>query len=179
MNDRLKLVKEVVQNFITKLTQSITTYVILALCVILTLAYLFKDSAWDKAKLYQLEDRANKGVDRILDAIYYRNNKDNSSLDSDFKVSYKESISVDSLEPIESDYLSDGDIDGINANEVIKLQSFLRYQGYDIRADGIFRRETKLALKAFQQQHNLKSDGIFAGETRRLINAFIRNRIDR
>jgi len=72
------------------------------------------------------------------------------------------------------EYLSDGDIDRVNAN-VKKLQIFLISQGYNIRVDGIFRRQTKQALKAFQRDYGLKADGILGERTRKLINKLAQN----
>ena len=74
------------------------------------------------------------------------------------------------------EYLSDGDIDGINANDVKRLQKFLRAEGYRVGTDGIFRRRTKEALKAFQREYGIRADGILGVKTRRLINRLIRRR---
>jgi len=71
------------------------------------------------------------------------------------------------------EYLSDGDIDGINANDVERLQRFLRRQGYRVRVDGIFRRETKRALRAFQRAHGLRADGMLGKKTRYIINKML------
>ena len=71
------------------------------------------------------------------------------------------------------EYLSDGDIDGINANDVARLQRFLRSQGYKVRVDGMFRRQTKQALKAFQRSYGIRADGVVGYKTRRLINRLV------
>jgi len=142
------------------LSTSVVVYVILALVFILFLIYLFKDNAYEKAYYYnQIKNGYNseKTVNRIYNNPYYQANIVNKS----YTGSYIE------------DFLSDGDIDGVNANEVIKLQEFLLSQGYPIKADGIFRRSTKLALKDFQAKHNLKADGVFGDETKKVINSII------
>jgi len=71
------------------------------------------------------------------------------------------------------EYLSDGDIDSINANDVTRLQNFLNKHGYRVRVDGIFRRQTKEALKAFQRSYGIRADGIVGYKTRRLINRLV------
>jgi len=72
--------------------------------------------------------------------------------------------------------LSYGDIDYINANDVKRLQKFLRNEGYNIKVDGNFRANTKSALIKFQRRYHLRANGIVGKKTRAVINRIIRGK---
>ena len=62
--------------------------------------------------------------------------------------------------------------------EVRELQRILNQEGFGLGADGMFGRETEMAVKRFQRDHGLDDDGIvgemtwaiLTGQTRGLIN---------
>ena len=102
----------------------------------------------------------------VSKSFIIRDNKLNNYTNKEFSPAYIEQIYLE-------EFLSDGDIDGINANDVKKLQIFLRDNGYSVKVDGIFRRETKRALRAFQRAYGLKADGIVGQKTKKLINSIV------
>jgi len=161
-----------IKEYFSKLSLGMYIFILSIIWTILSFIYVSQHESDTNIELQQVQSS------NIKYGIKSTNTKINSNTDTEdrtlkidkkldnFDISY-------GIEPIEADYLSDGDIDGVNAYEVTKLQKFLNTQGFNIKTDGIFRRETKVALKSFQRMHNLKADGIFAGKTRELINNLI------
>lgn len=61
---------------------------------------------------------------------------------------------------------------GDEGPEVVTLQQLLRTAGYgkNVKVDGKFGIDTRIAVRLFQKDHNLKSDGVVGGKTwRKLI----------
>lgn len=58
-------------------------------------------------------------------------------------------------------YLKKGD----TGSEVMKLQKFLAWYGYDITADGIFGGKTEAAVRTFQTANGLTADGLVGAAT--------------
>ena len=83
-------------------------------------------------------------------------------------------FSIDNGEYLE-ELLTYGDIDNVNANDVKKLQRFLKSKGYRVKVNGVFDLLTKNALKRFQSRYNLTADGVLGKKTRALINKLIRD----
>jgi hypothetical protein len=54
---------------------------------------------------------------------------------------------------------------GCQGGEVVRLQEELKKLGYPIRPDGVFGRQTYLAVVQFQQEEGLKADGVVGRDT--------------
>lgn len=48
---------------------------------------------------------------------------------------------------------------GLSGADVRELQGLLQVNGYDLKRDGVFGPETKLAVMTFQQRHKLRANG--------------------
>lgn len=62
---------------------------------------------------------------------------------------------------------------GDTGNTVLQVQSKLNQLGYDLSADGIFGRNTKAAVRHFQDVTGLQVDGIVGPNTHAMLDSYV------